>query len=75
MCPVAGVGSVSLGKDIDKFVWKTIKAPKVPSTYERFLAGVRSGKKGEPDFSRGAEIQKILDACVMSDKTGRAVRV
>jgi predicted dehydrogenase len=43
--------------------------------YERFLAGVRSGKKGEPDFSRGAEIQKILDACVMSDKTGRAVRV
>lgn len=66
---------VSLGKDIDKFAWKTLEARKVPTTYQRFIAAVRSGKNGEPDFARGAEIQKILDACFVSDKKGCAVRV
>jgi predicted dehydrogenase len=66
---------VSLGKDIDKFAWKTIKVPATPSTYARFIAAIRSGKNGEPDFARGAEIQKALDACIESDRLGKAVRV
>jgi len=66
---------VSLGKDIDKFLWKTIKVPETPTTYERFISAIRSGENGEPDFARGAEIQKALDACIESDKLGKAVRV
>lgn len=66
---------VCLGPDIDKFAWKSLKAPPAPSIYQRFVAAVRSGKNGEPDFARGAEIQKILDACFVSEKTGRAVKV
>lgn len=66
---------VCLGPDIDKFAWKTVKAAPTPTTYARFIAAVRTGKNGEPDFARGAEIQKILDACFASDKTGRAVRL
>lgn len=66
---------VSLGKDIDKFAWKTMKAPSTPSTYARFIAAIRSGKNGEPDFARGAEIQKALDACIESDRLGKAIRV
>lgn len=66
---------VCLGPDIDAHAWKTIKAPPVPTTYQRFIAAVRSGKNGEPDFARGAEIQKILDACFVSDKRGRAVKI
>jgi hypothetical protein len=29
----------------------------------------------QPDFVRGAEIQKILDACIESDQAGKPVRV
>lgn len=66
---------VSLGKDIHKFAWKTIKALETRSTYERFIAAIRSGQNGEPDFVRGAQIQKALDACFESDRIGKAVRV
>ena len=66
---------VCLGPDIDTYCWKTIKAPPVPTTYKRFITAVRSGKNGEPDFARGAEIQKILDACFVSDKTGRIAKI
>ena len=66
---------VCLGKDIHKANWKTIKASQTPSIYERFISAVRSGKQGEPDFARGAEIQKALDACFESDRLGRAVKL
>lgn len=66
---------VCLGKDIHKAEWKTLKATKTPNVYQRFIAAIRSGKSGEPDFARGAEIQKALDACFESDKQGRAVRL
>ncbi|MBU3664772.1 MAG: Gfo/Idh/MocA family oxidoreductase [Chthoniobacterales bacterium] len=66
---------VCLGPDIDKFAWKTVKAPAVPTTYQRFISAVRCGRNGQPDFIRGAEIQKILDACFVSDEAGRTVRL
>ncbi|MCX6958859.1 MAG: Gfo/Idh/MocA family oxidoreductase [Verrucomicrobia bacterium] len=66
---------ICLGKDIHKANWKTIKASQTPSIYERFITAVRTGKQGEPDFARGAEIQKTLDACFESDRLGQAVRV
>jgi predicted dehydrogenase len=43
--------------------------------YHRFITSIKTGKNDQPDFARGAHIQKVLDACVKSDKTGRAVRV
>lgn len=66
---------VCLGSDVDAYAWKTIKAPPVSTTYQRFIAAVRSGKNSEPDFACGAEIQKILDACFESDRAGRTVGV
>lgn len=36
---------------------------------------IGTGVNDQPDFARGAEIQKVLDACIRSDATGRAVRV
>jgi predicted dehydrogenase len=66
---------VCLGKDIHRAKWTTLKAPPTPSIYERFITAIRSGKSGVPDFTRGAEIQKALDACFQSDKLGRAVKV
>jgi predicted dehydrogenase len=66
---------VCLGDDIHKAHWKTLKAAKTPNIYERFIAAIRTGKQGEPDFARGAEIQKVLDACFESDRSGRSVEV
>ena len=66
---------VCLGANVDKFAWETIKAPPVPNIYQRFVEAIRTGKNGDPDFARGAEIQKILDACFESDEDGRTVKI
>lgn len=66
---------VCLGSDIHRAQWSTLKARPTPNIYQRFIAAIRSGKPGEPDFARGAEIQKVLDRCFDSDRAGRAVRV
>lgn len=66
---------VCLGPDIDEARWRTLKAAPTPDIYRRFINAIRTGGSGEPDFARGAEIQKILDACIESDRLGRAVRV
>lgn len=66
---------VCLGPDIHKAKWRTVKAAPAPDIYHRFIKAIRTGDPGEPDFARGAEIQKALDACIESDRTGRAVKV
>jgi len=66
---------VCLGPDIHRAQWSTLKARPTPNIYQRFIAAIRAGKPGEPDFARGAEIQKVLDRCFDSDRLGRAARV
>jgi predicted dehydrogenase len=63
------------GKDIDKLKWRTVRCRRVPNMYRRFINSIKTGKNDQPDFARGAAIQKALDACLKSDKTGKAVRV
>jgi predicted dehydrogenase len=66
---------VCLGRDVDKARWRTIKAPPTPNIYRRFITAIRTGTNGEPDFARGAEIQKVLDACFVSDSTGKTINL
>ena len=66
---------VCLGADIHKAAWKTLKAPKTPNIYQRFITAIRSNTPGTPDFARGAEVQKLLDACIKSDHLGKAVKI
>jgi len=56
------------GKDIHTDTWKTVKAKKVPSTWETFVKAIRKGESASPDFARGAEIQKYLDASFDSNE-------
>jgi predicted dehydrogenase len=63
------------GKDIETCSWKTVKAPATPPIWERFVKSIRTGKNDQPDFARGAAVQKILDACFESDSTDRTVKV
>ena len=66
---------VCLGEDIHKAKWATLQAPQTPNIYQRFIRDIKTGKHGEPDFARGAEIQKALDACFESDRIGQAVKL
>jgi predicted dehydrogenase len=63
------------GKDVDKSAWKTLKCGKTPNMYERFIKSIKSGKNDQPDFRRGAAIQRVLDKCFESDEKGRTVKV
>ena len=66
---------ISAGKDLDKGVWKDVTTASVPTMYKRFVRSILTGRQDQPDFARGAEIQKILDACFKSDEEQRPVRV
>jgi predicted dehydrogenase len=63
------------GSGLDKAVWREIECKPVPNNYQRFVKAIRSGTPGEPDFARGAEIQKLLDASFESDTKRAAVKV
>ena len=66
---------ISAGKDLDKGLWKDVKTAPVPNNYQRFVRSILTGKQDQPDFARGAEIQKVLDACFKSDAEQRPVRI
>ncbi len=42
--------------------WQEISCNEVPTNYQGFIASVRGEPNNIPDFNRGAEMQKILDA-------------
>lgn len=63
------------GKDLAKLQWRTLKCGKTPNIYQRFVKSIKTGVNDQPDFERGAAIQKVLDACYESDHSGKDVKV
>jgi predicted dehydrogenase len=57
------------GKDIDTQVWREVKCPAVPTTYQRFARAVASGVNGDPSFRRAADVQKVLDLILANGET------
>lgn len=66
---------ICAGRDLDKGLWRDVAVTAVATNYQRFIKAVRTGKQDQPDFARGAEVQKVLDACFVSDAEGRPVKV
>jgi len=66
---------VTTGDDIHTVTWTTLELDPTPNNYERFVKSIQTGVNDQPDFRRGADIQKVLGACFESDRTGRAVGV
>ena len=64
-----------LGKDVATATWQEHKAKPTPNNYHRFIASIRAGQTDQPDFARGSEIQRVLDACLESDAAGKPVKV
>ncbi|WP_249260676.1 Gfo/Idh/MocA family protein [Halomonas caseinilytica] len=61
---------VCLGEDVHPARWVDITAPPTPSIYHRFVDSIESGVNDQPDFARGAALQRVLDACFDSDARG-----
>lgn len=66
---------ISVGPDLDKAQWKDVAAKPTPNNYARFIKSIRTGVQDQPDFARGAEVQKVLDAVITSDAKGKPVNV
>ncbi|WP_264223431.1 Gfo/Idh/MocA family protein, partial [Pararhizobium sp. YC-54] len=64
-----------LGDDIEKGVWKDIDAGTVLTNYQRFIDAVRSGKTAEPGFRHAADLQKVLDLAMVTEKERRELTV
>ncbi len=56
------------GPGLDKAEWREVEAPAVPNNYQRFIKAIQTGRQDQPDFARGAAMQKVLDACYVSDE-------
>lgn len=63
-----------LGDNIHKMAWNHVKPQPVETNYRKFVTAVVSGKNGDPDFRRAADLQKVLDLAFKSDGKG-AVKV
>jgi len=57
-----------LGEDVEQAVWREIDAGTVPTNYQRFAAAVTVGEKIEPGFRHAAELQKVLDIAIETEK-------
>lgn len=57
----------SLGDDMLSGTWKDIETSAVPGNFETFIAAIRGTAKADPDFRRGADLQKVLDLAIRSD--------
>ena len=64
-----------IGADTATAKWQDVKARPTPNNHHRFITAIRTGIAGQPDFARGSEIQRVLDACFESDATGRPVKI
>jgi predicted dehydrogenase len=65
----------SRGTALDEAKWEEVACPPVLNNYQRFIQAIQSSSPGIPDFARGAEIQKVLDACIASEETRLPVRL
>ena len=50
-----------LGEDVTTGTWTDVECPPVPTIYQRFIAAIRGKDAPEPDFARGATLQRLLD--------------
>ncbi len=65
-----------LGADVQTAVWHEVDCPPVPTIYQRFIDAIRGEAVAEPDFARGAALQRLLDRAVDSaQENGRLLPV
>lgn len=66
---------ICTGEDLHTANWREISCPAVPTNFERFAEAIRSGKRANPDFTRGALIDSLTDACFASVVADASIKV
>ena len=66
---------ISVGEEMHKGIWREIICPPTPTNYRRFIDSILTGVNDQPDFRRGAEVQAVLDGCLLSDERKTAVEL
>lgn len=66
---------VCLGPDIETQTWKRVECPPTPRNADRFVLALLSGVNGQPDFRHAANVQRLLDLCIVSDAERRMLTV
>ncbi len=61
---------VCLGNNINTMAWNAIASRPVETNYRKFITACVTGKNGDPDFRRAANLQKALDLCFEHDGKG-----
>ncbi|MFB2550121.1 Gfo/Idh/MocA family protein [Ensifer soli] len=64
-----------LGSDVETAVWREIDAGTVPTNYQRFAAAVAAGEQVDPGFRHAANLQKVLDLAVVTERDRRELTV
>ncbi|WP_394180875.1 Gfo/Idh/MocA family protein [Yoonia maritima] len=59
-----------IGGDMMTGAWTDIPPAEIPTNYARFIQAIRDKTMVDPDFSRGAALQRVLDLAVTSDTDG-----
>lgn len=62
---------VCLGSNAETGTWEEMDAAPVPTNYQRFAEAVQSGVNGQPDFRHAANLQKVLDLAIVTDRERR----
>jgi len=63
------------GEDIHTQAWRQVGAGPVETLHRNFVTAVVNGGKAEPDFRRGADLQKIIDLCYSAEASASAAIV
>ena len=63
-----------LGDDVLTGTWSEVDCPPVPTNYQRFIAAIRGEGVPDPDFARGAVLQRLLDEAEASAAEGGRLR-
>lgn len=63
------------GPDLDSGKWREVPCRPVANNYQKFVSAILGKGTADPDFTRGTEIQEVLDACFVSSEKNRPVRI
>jgi len=66
---------ICAGKDLDKAIWREVEVKPEPSNFAKFVRGIRTGTFPQPDFQKGADLQRVLDACFRSSESQKPVKL
>ncbi|TCL74540.1 Gfo/Idh/MocA family oxidoreductase [Rhizobium sp. BK251] len=64
-----------VGDDAESAVWKTIEVAPVPTNYERFVEAVATGVQPDPNFRHAANLQKVLDLAMVTERERKESKV